>query len=192
MERGLERWRPAPRLAEARVLLRRQWLELRRVLAGRLAREHATIERCSSRLERLQPRTLAVRERERLAVAEDRLRKALGRRMDQRATLALVFGRLREAAQRHVRCQRERVNHLEGHLGAVGPLRVLARGYSVTTDAAGRLIVSVGVVRPGQRIVTRVKDGSIPSIVSGGDGRDQRGQRGLQRGDQMDLFAAPQ
>jgi len=186
--RGLDRAHPSLRLAEARHSLRRQWIELRRMLAGWSARHHAAIERCANRLGQLQPRTLAVRERERLAVAEDRLRAALRRRVNQRSSLARAAARLREAAGRHGRLRRERIEHLERHLGAVAPLRVLARGFSVTTDASGRLIVSVAGVRPGLGIVTRVRDGAFASVVSGTEDRRRGGKTPAPAGDQMDLF----
>lgn len=52
------------------------------------------------------------------------------------------------------------------HLGALNPLAVLGRGYSITWDSRGRIIRHAATARPGQRIVTRVFDGNIESEVS--------------------------
>ena len=54
---------------------------------------------------------------------------------------------------------------------------MLNRGYSYTTTTDGHLVASVEDVTPGQNIVTRVKDGSIDSVVAGDRPPDQ-----------MDLF----
>jgi exodeoxyribonuclease VII large subunit len=53
-----------------------------------------------------------------------------------------------------------------GVLEAVGPEAVLARGYSVTTDAAGRLIRRSDAVSTGDDVVTRVAEGTIHSTVT--------------------------
>lgn len=67
---------------------------------------------------------------------------------------------------------------------SIGPKRVLARGYSYTTTARGKLIRSAQSVRGGQQIVTRVADGSFHSTVNG----PQDKRTGASRPEQMDLF----
>ena len=54
---------------------------------------------------------------------------------------------------------------LARHLAGVDPHGVLNRGYSYTTTADGRLVASVDDVGPGEPITTRVRDGSIDSVV---------------------------
>lgn len=49
-------------------------------------------------------------------------------------------------------------------LDAHSPLKVLARGYSITTDANNKL-VKANTVQTGDRIKTRVSDGEIISVV---------------------------
>ncbi len=50
-------------------------------------------------------------------------------------------------------------------LGAVGPMEVLGRGYSVTLGADGRVMRSAGDAEAGERIVTVLADGRVRSVV---------------------------
>jgi exodeoxyribonuclease VII large subunit len=52
-----------------------------------------------------------------------------------------------------------------GVLRVLSPDATLARGYSITSDAAGSIIRGKDAVRPGDRIRTRFPDGSIDSQV---------------------------
>ncbi len=51
-------------------------------------------------------------------------------------------------------------------LGAYDYRRQLERGYSVTRDAAGRVVRSAAELPPGSRMVTRLADGNVASIVT--------------------------
>ncbi len=117
--------------------------------------------------------------REQWQRATERLRSGLVRRLDARGTLDVAGGRLRRAVVSHLERLRERVGALGRQLDGVDPTRVLARGYSMTSTADGRIVRSVSDVRPGSPIVTRVPDGTFPSVV----GAKEAG---------MDLFEAPQ
>jgi len=48
----------------------------------------------------------------------------------------------------------------------LGPDATLRRGYSVTTDASGNLVRSVTQVKRGDKIRTRVTDGTLESSVA--------------------------
>ena len=54
---------------------------------------------------------------------------------------------------------------LAAKLDALSPLTVLARGYSVTENADGKVIRSIEEVRWGDEIITQVGDGNIISVV---------------------------
>lgn len=84
----------------------------------------------------------------------------LARRMDE-----LQF-RIDRGA-RHVLTDRtSRFQRLAGKLQSLSPLAVLARGYSVTTDAkTGTLLRSARRAKPGQRLTTRLADGEVESVV---------------------------
>jgi exodeoxyribonuclease VII large subunit len=61
---------------------------------------------------------------------------------------------------------RERFGRAEGILRAVGPEATLGRGYSITTDAHGKLVRSIKLVKPKMKIRTRVSDGEFDSEVT--------------------------
>jgi exodeoxyribonuclease VII large subunit len=50
---------------------------------------------------------------------------------------------------------------------ALDPARTLARGWSITHDADGKLIRSVDDVAAGTELVTTVADGTVRSTVDG-------------------------
>jgi len=60
---------------------------------------------------------------------------------------------------------RQRFQRAEGILRVVGPGATLRRGYSITTDAAGKVIQTVAAARPKSKIRTRVTDGEFESEV---------------------------
>jgi exodeoxyribonuclease VII large subunit len=48
----------------------------------------------------------------------------------------------------------------------LGPEQVLARGYSITTDAAtGKVLRDAQKVKAGQRLKTRLKSGELRSVA---------------------------
>ncbi len=58
-----------------------------------------------------------------------------------------------------------RLHAAEGLLRVLGPQATLERGYSITTDERGNVIRRVGDAAAGQRIVTRLGDGELSSVV---------------------------
>ncbi|KAF0179480.1 MAG: exodeoxyribonuclease VII large subunit [Limisphaerales bacterium] len=79
---------------------------------------------------------------------------------------ALRLQRLKPTAQLAVR--REQLAALTSRLRLLSPENVLARGYSITTDAAtGKVIRSAEQTKPGQTLRTRVQHGEIESVVKG-------------------------
>jgi exodeoxyribonuclease VII large subunit len=58
---------------------------------------------------------------------------------------------------------RNRFQHIEKMLRVLGPEATLHRGYSITTDASGKLIRSVSAVRSKMKVRTRVSDGEFGS-----------------------------
>ena len=55
---------------------------------------------------------------------------------------------------------------VEARLHLLGPEQVLARGYSITADAAtGKVLREAGEVKAGQRLKTRLKAGEVFSEV---------------------------
>lgn len=98
----------------------------------------------------------------------DRVRQ-LRQQLDERvAGAGLRIGHRVEASA-------QEVAKLAGRLEALDPRGVLGRGYALCYDSAtGRLVRSVGDVKPAQRLRTVVADGSFHSVVEGGRGRRKK------------------
>jgi exodeoxyribonuclease VII large subunit len=113
-------------------------------LTGQLERRVAMLVR---RLAAQQPEQRLRREHARVREVEARLHTAMRTRLRELHTR--IAARVRE-------------------LQAIGPTRVLARGYSVTTLADGTIVRDASQARAGTTLHTRVATGDISSIVSGG------------------------
>lgn len=90
-----------------------------------------------------------------------------GQLLRQRGDLLRVAVRqLREDGRHQFENVRNRFMTLEARLRLLGPEQVLARGYSITMDAAtGEVLHDARRVKSGQRLKTRLKNGEIESRV---------------------------
>jgi exodeoxyribonuclease VII large subunit len=76
--------------------------------------------------------------------------------------------RLGEQTRLLLRNLRQRAVSLNDRLRLLGPEQVLARGYSITLDAAtGRVLRAAAETAPGQKLKTRLKTGEVSSTVTG-------------------------
>ncbi|MCZ7636200.1 MAG: exodeoxyribonuclease VII large subunit [Verrucomicrobia bacterium] len=83
-----------------------------------------------------------------------------------REQLARDVGRLTELAQHRFAARRQEFLNCLERLRLLSPEHTLARGYSITVDAAdGRIVRSVHALRSGQLLRTRVRDGEFGSRV---------------------------
>jgi len=73
--------------------------------------------------------------------------------------------RLKQAASLGLRSFTERAEGRSQMLKLLGPEGILARGFSYTTDANGRVLMSADDVKPGEAITTRLAKGSVRSVV---------------------------
>lgn len=80
-------------------------------------------------------------------------------------SLSMLQKRLSMAAVRRYQSQSERLSSVARTLEAVSPLKVLARGYSITMMEQNEVLFSAGEVLPGARIRTILSDGELFSIV---------------------------
>ncbi|HWA93654.1 MAG TPA: exodeoxyribonuclease VII large subunit [Terracidiphilus sp.] len=79
--------------------------------------------------------------------------------------LLSVRMRLDRAVERTVHETRSRWDRLHAQLRELSPLAVLDRGYALTQSESGVILHSVTQAKAGDRIVTRLRDGSLTSIV---------------------------
>lgn len=96
-------------------------------------------------LERYHPRQLLANSTHRLELLQHRLSNVIHQRLDQ---------------------QGERVVALRKLLKSLGPEGVLARGFSMTTDATGKAINDADKVRVGDMLITRLANGRVASVVT--------------------------
>jgi len=103
----------------------------------------------------------------RLIANSERLRRG-GQRVETSALAHLNRAITRiDLAQRHaLRDAERRVDAAAVHVRALDPALALARGWSITRDANGRVIRSALDVAAGDAIVTRVGDGTLASTIS--------------------------
>jgi exodeoxyribonuclease VII large subunit len=71
--------------------------------------------------------------------------------------------RLAASPARSLENARHRFERIEGILRVLGPDATLRRGYSITLNERGKIIGTIGAVRPKMKIRTRVSDGEFGS-----------------------------
>lgn len=139
-----------------------------------LARPQDLIERLRQRLDGLAPRLdgalkgLVERTRGRLDGLRPRLGAALRGRLDvARRGVTELSPRLAPALRVVVQRKRERIAAAAGRLEALSPLRVLARGYSMTRHArTGEVLRRAGQIAPGDLIRTNLERAELVSKVT--------------------------
>jgi exodeoxyribonuclease VII large subunit len=82
-----------------------------------------------------------------------------------RQHLMHLGSRLALALVHRVRFFEGRLEKLEIALGGLNPAAVLARGYSITLDAKGKVLVDASRVAQGDRLTTRLAQGTLESEV---------------------------
>jgi exodeoxyribonuclease VII large subunit len=141
---------------------------LRRAARRGLDRGIENFGSLAGRLSRLHPRRRLNDSLQRLDDLQSGLLRGLKTTSRSRG---LVFqnlaGRfLRAKPSLALKARREMLTHLQKRLNALGPEQVLARGYSITTDAAtGTILRSAVRVKAGQKVKTRLTDGEFLSRV---------------------------
>jgi exodeoxyribonuclease VII large subunit len=155
------------------VFASREFVLNARLRLGQLARRKLRVEAenfdsLAGRLTRLHPRRKLHESFQRL----DDLQSALLRTVKQASRtrgleLQNLAGRfLRAKPSLRLPARREALRQLEKRLKSLGPEQVLARGYSITTDAAtGRVLRNAAKVAAGQKLKTRLAKGEIKSAV---------------------------
>jgi exodeoxyribonuclease VII large subunit len=160
--------------------MRRNFEDLRRRLESVKRHEifRRPLERINASRQRLddRQRTLTYAVSNRVRNTLQRLTR-LGARLGAhhpRHTLALARQRntvlsqhLGRAMQQLISHRRRQLESINARLHALSPLEVLRRGYSITTlKKTGQILRSPSQVKPGDRILTRLADGSTESTIN--------------------------
>ena len=152
--------------------LRYQISEARRRLAGCVLRHPAELVRqfqqqLDDLRHRLQQTSLDA-QRYRLETASEKFKLLSPQALVRNRRQQLVGDRQRFEAGwlQYRQSVRQRVVHAGAKLDLLSPKATLARGYSITRTAEGRLVKSVKAVKAGQRVTSIVLDGRFDSVVS--------------------------
>lgn len=133
---------PRERLARAGEHVSRLAQSLGGALRHRIEREHARTASLELRLRSARPRLGEI----------ERLRQRLSER-------------LHAAAARILTPRYDRLNALAAQLESLSPAATLARGFSITRDAHGRILRSASAVAQGETISIEVADGRLRAEV---------------------------
>ena len=119
--------------------------------------------------QRLERRVSGRIEHHRLQLEAIRSRSVFQRPMtlidDRRQRVDELAEQTQRAIELQVERSQQRLAATAASLDALSPLKVLARGYSLTTDSEGALVSSVAPVETGQTLQTQLTDGTITSLV---------------------------
>lgn len=84
----------------------------------------------------------------------------------RRKSLDLLHGRMDSLQSRCLNAYKQQFMSLAAKLDAMSPLKVLARGYSLTTAQDGTVLHSVVQTQPGQKIGVRLADGALSAVIT--------------------------
>ncbi len=85
---------------------------------------------------------------------------------DKKLRFQFLERQMTELASRQLTARQTALQRIAGMLHTLDPNATLARGYTMTTDAAGQPLTSVHQVRPGMVLRTRFSDGEAESIAA--------------------------
>lgn len=89
---------------------------------------------------------------------------------DRRMLLDHLQKQLTAAAERQLAGKKQKLTALAAGMDAMSPLKVLARGYSMTKNAQGKVITDATAVNPGDAITVRLSAGQLHAVVSQTEG----------------------
>ncbi len=159
------------RALRARLDQRRAALEQRRarlrVPRRLLGDRRLALDRLEQRLEAAAKRGLGAREGQLEKLREKLARQHPAERLHRLRREVTRFEQVMAGAVRRKLGQaRQRFEGQVGRLDAMSPLRVLARGYSVTFDGLGRALKDAAQVAPGEKIRVRLSRGALEAEVT--------------------------
>lgn len=143
LRQRLGRVHPRRKFNEWRQHLDDLQTSLQRCARAETRRQRTELRNLSERLLRVRPAQLLKQRREVFEQELQRLREQMRHRLGER---------------------KSRFETLQTRLRLLGPEQVLARGYSITTDAeSGKVLRDAKEVKPGQKLKTRLKTGEVVS-----------------------------
>ncbi len=160
------------RVRDAALSVHDRWVSVTSGVAGRLVRADQQLDRTGRRTGSAAVHHLS-RHRQGIDHLGQRIRTA-GHRAGtaDRAAVSDLARRLGPPATRALERGTDRIDSLAARAAVHDPEAALARGWSVTRGVDGALVRSPQDVRPGDRLVTTTRAGSLHSLVVAGPGDD--------------------
>ena len=153
-------------LREGRSLVRQDAARLQGAVAGRLSAGNALLADRRARLVSAAGNVVA-RKRDALASAPARLSAGVQARLQlARQGHAAQAARLEREPGRLLADRERRLLALATQARLLDPARLLARGYTITTAADGRILTSAAAAPGGATLLTRFSDGVVTSRVT--------------------------
>lgn len=103
--------------------------------------------------------------RSQFEMAVDRMNLRVPDTTAPRQRIDELLKRARLAGQRLVESSRQRLETVEASLNALGPAKILGRGYTITRLADGRAATSAGQFTIGDRLSVMFSDGTVETTV---------------------------
>lgn len=143
---------------------------MRQLVRQQMGDKRTALGREAERLARGHPRRKFENWRQHLDDLHDDLRRCLKQRTrHSQVVLQNLSERLhRIRPSQALKMRRGQLRQIERRLNALGPEQVLARGYSITMEAAGgKVLRDARKIKAGQKLKTRLKVGEVVSRVEG-------------------------
>lgn len=143
--------------------LDRALMKLRQTLPRRIENRELRLQQAMRTLQH--PERLLIKPEQRVTAARKALRKQEKLWEPYESKYQITWNRFTALANNLMADKDRRLVLLADHLDAVSPLKILARGYSVTSDENGKIVRSTQDVHWGEEIRTRLRDGELYSVI---------------------------
>lgn len=156
-----------PDQAELSVSLQGQTQRLNAAMLRQLRDARKRLERCSGSRQLTNPQVYLQDRQLRLDSLQNSLIQSYERilvRQDQR--LKGLESALPQSYERMLARQKQRLGRVAASLYAMNPLKVLGRGYSMTTLEDGTLVTSAAQAEQGTEVQVRLQEGSLRCTVT--------------------------
>ena len=156
-----------PDRGELSILIDREQERLMTALENRLNGLANRLQAQENRLARCTPAQYVAERRRRTEELIERMRLAQRRKIDSLKTSFSYHGKkLRDMPDILLERRRGKLQSLSGQLDALSPLRVLARGFSVVTDAQNKIITDSADLQTGDAVTLRFAQGTAKAQIT--------------------------
>lgn len=152
---------------ELSILIDREQERLMTALENRLNGLANRLQAQEDRLARCTPAQYVAERRRRTEELIERMRLAQRRKIDSlKTSFSYHEKKLRDMPDILLERRRGKLQSLSGQLDALSPLRVLARGFSVVTDAQNKIITDSADLQTGDAVTLRFAQGTAKAQIT--------------------------